>query len=215
MNYPCNVLTDFASYTLKFESCLQHNQAQSPQCRYFCKWHSGRVLGYHLIILMVGGWYDFIRKITVVKYGNYILYVDIVYVRLPFSFPLPLFPLVLSGEDWLGNLAVSPWCRSVASLGEGEAVRAVWRHTGIMIMKERAHTYTVTPEEKRGYLWRESLVKEHTCPLNYFLSHILFYFYMDIAGKTEEGLLHYRIILSANTNTGFFIVCLNVARCHE
>ncbi len=57
---------------------------------------------------MVGGWYDFIRKITVVKYGNDILYVDIVYVRLPFSFPLPLFPLVLSGEDWLGNLAVSP-----------------------------------------------------------------------------------------------------------
>lgn len=100
--------------------------------------------------------------------------------------------------DWV-ILLFPPWCRSLASLGEGEAVRAVWRHTGIMIMKERAHTCTVTPEEKRGYLWRESLVKEeHTHHLNYFLSHILSYFYMDIAGKTEEGFLHYRRILSAN-----------------
>lgn len=113
--------------------------------------------------------------------------------------------------DWV-ILLFPPWCRSLASLGEGEAVRAVWRHTGIMIMKERAHTCTVTPEEKRGYLWRESLVKEeHTHHLNYFLSHIRSYFYMDIAGKTEEGFLHYRRILSANMkhkHTVFFYCLL-------
>ncbi len=62
----------------------------------------------------------------------------------------------------------------------------------------RTHMHGYTGGEAR-LLWRESLVKEeHTHHLNYFLSHILSYFYMDIAGKTEEGFLHYRRILSAN-----------------
>lgn len=80
--------------------------------------------------------------------------------------------------DWV-ILLFPPWCRSLASLGEREALRAVWRHTGIMIMKERAHTWTFATEENWGYLLRESLVKEsvlrrtYTCPLNYFLWHTL------------------------------------------
>lgn len=91
---------------LRFESCLQHIQSAITVFlleRFFEVSPVSGVLGLQLIILMVAGWYDVIRKISVVKYGNCVLYIDVVclYACLPFSpsHPPHSLSLSLSGED--------------------------------------------------------------------------------------------------------------------
>lgn len=95
---------------LRFESCLQHIQRAITVFlleRFFQVSPVSGVLGLQLIILMVAGWYDIIRKISVVKYGNCVLYIDVVcvYMRVCLSLlPIPLIPslsLSLGKIDWV------------------------------------------------------------------------------------------------------------------
>lgn len=55
---------------------------------------------------MVAGWYDVIRKISLVKYGNCVLYIDTVCVCLSLL-PIPLIPS-LGKIDWVILLFLSP-----------------------------------------------------------------------------------------------------------
>jgi len=90
---------------LRFESCLQHIHSAILVFlleRFFEVSPVSGVLGLQLIILMFAAWYDVIRKISVVKYGNCILYIDVVcvYAFLPSHPPHSLsLSLSLSGED--------------------------------------------------------------------------------------------------------------------